>query len=299
MEPGSPNQSSDTTIGRGGVALERNGATVKPQRGRTTPSGRRATTEHPLICRSQAPPPGTQAPRSWSLSHPLGRGACTLSATRHLRRETLRPVDYDRYADVVDRNYYRWIRAHRRTAAEDTFTRADDAGAPLARADLQRLHGPLRPIHATSLIQDEAIALAVDAAGTKAVNTLAAALGAIWESRGGVSEDVERSDAADRALVAADRFAEHRDAVMAFAHWGRDLLYGPVLLINARAQADLVEAIGALVADPDVAYEIGATLARVVSDVASLRSDGYASLVDDWTDRSQIGPVARRWLDGD
>lgn len=208
-------------------------------------------------------------------------------------------MDYDRYADVVDRNYYRWTRAHRRTAAEDTFTRADAAGASLARDDLERLHGPLRPIHATSLIQDEAIALAVDAAGTKAVNTLAAALGAIWESRGGVSEDVERSDAADRALVAADRFAEHRDAVMAFAHWGRDLLYGPVLLINARAQADLVEAIGALVADPDVAYEIGATLARVVSDVASLRSDGYASLVGDWTDRSQIGPVARRWLDGD
>ena len=195
------------------------------------------------------------------------------------------------YYDVLDRDSYKW----RNAAPSRGYERDDSDDAVASLDELEEQRGPVRPIESSSLIQDEEIALPLDAAGRKAVATLASALGALWEGSGGADRGHDGS--ALRRLTAADEYDEDREAVTQLAVWGRDLLYGPVLRISARSHEALVRSIGALRDDPTVAYEIGSTVGRVLKGVMSMRPDGYSSVMDEWTD-SEVGQLVRNWLDG-
>lgn len=152
---------------------------------------------------------------------------------------------------------------------------------PVSFEDLDAEHGPLRPVEPMDDEDRTRIADTLRQLGTKAVATLAAALGAVWEDALGLYPPQERQKA-QMALIAGRPSSWEADALLEVTFLGRDLLYNGGRRIDTGALKTLREVLAAAVDDHGPHHELAETLAGIVSAVADERDDGWASVADQW-----------------
>ncbi len=183
---------------------------------------------------------------------------------------------------VVDRDMNGWwLTANREGEPGYVCPVRSSAGATLTYDELDAAHGPLRPVEPMGDEDRGLVAGALRSAGTRAVGTLAAALGAVWEDGLGRYRDGDLATA-QRALVAGRPSSWEATLLLEVTYFGRELLHESPRRVDQDALGVLRDVLGRAVDDEGPHHELAETLAVLVAEVADEHEDGWASVVDQW-----------------
>lgn len=189
-------------------------------------------------------------------------------------------------------------------------------GTPLlGMAELDRGHGPLRPVEPITDADSAILRDALRRAGRKAVTTLAAAIEEVFhhrrEDHGGLHAG-DSYEAAKRALTAGRGGSNESHMLMEVMLIGNGLnlvrlkgvrmpsvermrAAGPHRRVDAAVRAILADLIHRWVTDPTRYTEVAETLAAEVSRFAddTAGPDGWRAIADQWLQPGSLG-----WRDG-